>query len=57
MGSPRGTTSTSVFIVALSCAAAVFLFAALPILWAGLATAGLAAATLHMVRDVRGGKM
>jgi hypothetical protein len=53
----KGTTSTSVFIVDLCVAAAVLLVAALPILWAGLATAGLVTVAVYMARNVRGGKM
>jgi hypothetical protein len=48
---------TSAFIAALCVAAAVLLMLAIPVLWAVLPTAGLAAAAVYMVRDVRGGKM
>jgi hypothetical protein len=49
--------STCVFIVALGCAAAAFVFATLPVLWAALVTVALAAATVRLVRNAQGGKM
>jgi len=57
VGSPRGTTPTCVFIVALCVAAAVLLLLSVPLFWAVIATVGLAAAVFKMVKDVRGGKM
>jgi hypothetical protein len=57
VGSPRGTTPTCVFIVALCLKAAALLILAIPAFWAVTATAGLAAAAFKMVKDVRGGKM
>jgi hypothetical protein len=56
VGSPRGTTPTCVFIVAL-CVAAVLLLLSVPLFWAVMATVGLVAAAFKMVKEVRGGKM
>jgi hypothetical protein len=57
VGSPRGTTPTCVFMIALCVAAAVLLLLSVPLFWAVTATVGLAPAAFKMVKDVRGGKM
>jgi hypothetical protein len=52
----HGTTGAVVFIVLLCSAGAIFLLLAIPLVWAIIATLGLAAAAVRMVLNVRGNR-
>lgn len=50
------TTGAVVFVIGFSAAGAVFLFLSIPLLWAVLATLGLAAVAARLVLDIRGNR-
>ncbi len=50
------TLAAAIFVIAFACAAAVLLFLSVPVIWAVLATIGLAAADVRLVRDIHGNR-
>jgi hypothetical protein len=52
----RGTTATSVFVVALCVAMSLLLILAVAPAWAVMGVVALGAAAVYLVREVRGGR-
>ena len=52
----HGTKEAVIFVVILSIAAAVFLVLSIPVVWAIVTIAGVAAIAVRMVRDIHGNR-